>query len=170
MFSVNDVLQAMQGISSINNATKVAIAYNTGLWTTKTGTVLKGDVSAFDAVMMGITGTSPTEVADAFLMTKSLKSQKEFQDTIQKKVNQAHSRAIKAAIDQDDSTYRASMAQVRMWLAAGGWRPDQMGEVLSKSLKGNEDMINRIQKNFVTKAPQDDLKGRMDQFLKNNGQ
>jgi hypothetical protein len=170
MFSVNDVLQAFQGISSVNNATKVAIAYNTGLWTTKTGTVLKGDVSAFDAVMMGITGASPTEVADAFLMTKSLKSQKQYQDTIQKKVSQTYTRAIKAYADQDPSSGDAYMAQVKMWVAAGGWRPDQMSDVLSRALQGNEGMINRIKEDFVKKAPQNDLKGRMDQFLKSNGQ
>jgi hypothetical protein len=167
MFTANDVLQALQGISSVNNATKVAIAYNTGLWTTKNGVTLKGDVSAFDATMMAITGTSPTEVADAFLMTKSMKSQKEHQDAMQKKVNQVYSRAIKAYLDKDDTNGDAYMAQVRMWLAAGGWRPDQMGEVLSRALQGNENMIERIQQKFVTEAPQKDLKPRMDQLLKN---
>lgn len=167
MFTANDVLQALQGISSVNNATKVAIAYNTGLWTTKNGVTLKGDISTFDAVMMGITGTSPTEVADAFLMTKSMKSQKQHQDAMQKKVNQAYSRAIKAYLDKDDTNGDAYMAQTRMWLAAGGWRPDQMSEVLSRALQGNEDMINRIQQKFVTDAPQKDVGPRLNQLLKN---
>lgn len=167
MPTANDVLQAFQGISSVNNFTKMAIAFNTGMWTTKNGTVLKGDVGVFDALMMGITGTSPTDVADAFLMTKSMKSQKEFQDSVQKKVNQSYTRAIKAYVDEDPNTGDAYMAQVRMWVAAGGWRPDQMGSVFSMARKGNEDMIDKIKKNFVTKAPAGEAGARLDQLLKN---
>lgn len=163
----NDVMQALQGISSVNNAVKATVAYNTGLWTTKTGTVLKGDVSGFDAFMMGITGASPTNVADAFLMTKSLKDQKTFQDSIQKKVNQAYSRALKAYVDNDPTTGDSYMAQVRMWVAAGGWRPDQMSEVFSQARRGNENMIERIEKNFVTKAPEGQAAPRLEQLLKN---
>jgi hypothetical protein len=86
---------------------------------------------------------------------------------MQKRINVNYKRAIQAYSQNDPGTGDSNMAQVRMWLIAGGFRPDQYGSVLKRALSGNEEMASKIRSDFfIKKAPADQAQERLDAFMR----
>ena len=81
--TMNDLLGVARSIGTVNNATRAYIAYNTGLWVTKSG-VVQTEVDNSQVLFAALLGLSPQEAADAFPATKVLAERSKYKDQVVK--------------------------------------------------------------------------------------
>ena len=148
-----DVIKALQSVSTINYGTRTLAAMNLGTWMTKNGVKITSDVDTFDALFTGITGTSPRKVTDTFLKMKNMKDLKELQSEAERQIGVSYKQAIQAINNKDESTYKSAMAQTRLWLQMGQFRPDQYGQLIQKVLGPNLDLAQQTDMKWFLEGP-----------------
>jgi len=131
MFSINeaeviDLLNTFQ-VSSLDNATKLWKALNTGKWISRNGTIL-GDVSVQEAFVSSITGLSTEDISETFLRLDSGKKVKELIRSGQKQVTSEYQRARLALDKKDVDAFTYHMKKAKQYGIENGLTSSHMSQ------------------------------------------
>lgn len=169
--TMSDIIDVTKNVSSVNSTLQAWSMYNTGRYVTKQGSNVVNDATTMDAFMQGIFGLQKNEVGDTFRMIESLKEQKEYEEVYRKEVLKYFRQSLKAQQDGDSTGAEVALNKARAAFIAGGFRPDQMGEIAKRAAQQNESLFEAMQKQFVKKAPAAQQQDRLDAAIehkKNN--
>lgn len=133
----------LSSISTYNNVMKGLMAYNTGQYVSRNGLVLDS-VSGSDAIIMGLTGTQPQELNDAFLMLENIQAINATKKEAVKQYKKYLNLALKSHESQDDMI--AYLRVAKGFLVAGGLNPYEKAEALREALSGQETFVDSIAK------------------------
>lgn len=165
--TIHDLIDTSRTISSVNNAFKLYAALQTGKYITKNEVYLS-DMNTFDAWFSTITGLSPREVTDAFLMSRSLKGTKEMQVEAEKGFIKYYRRALQEGANGNNEAMEAYFKKSRSYLVIGDFRPDQYSDVLRRALDGQQSVAQRISERWIKQAPASKQYNRLQKSLEAN--
>lgn len=155
-----DFIDASQNISSVNNAMRVYYALNVGKWYSRNGTYMT-DIGGWEALFMGMTGLSPTEMSDAFLKIESLKDTKGYKDSTKKEIVKNIRRALESESQEDAVAFYTA---ARSLLIAGGFMPNEYAQIM-KEAQIPDSLLDSVNQQFIQKAPMDQKDSRMQDYL-----
>ncbi len=164
-FTTADTITALEEISTINNIGKMIYALNTHKAISKNEINL-GEVSNADAVMMGMLGTQPLKIADAFIMAEMAGEQKKMQDAVKKEVIKNYRRALREFDQGNDQAAERLMNNVNLQIKGGGFRIDELPAIISEALSGYESLVDKMNEKYLKSAPQDQIWDRTYRVMK----
>lgn len=150
-----DYLNALRTISSVNSA--VGAYYGLSLqevWT-KDGRLV-GDIDKLSAVIKGLTGWEPAEIADTYRMMSdgktrdraireiSLLAQSEFRKGLYEMANNNDAKAM-------DTYFKRAYVYMR----GAKLDPRQQKAALSSAIRNNEALIDKIRQEYIGKVPEE---------------
>lgn len=159
-----DALAITGNISTLNNATKMFFALNTGKYITK-NEVYMDDVNNWDAVFMGITGLTPQNITDAYLKMDSLKDVSDHQKEVKKLFIAEYRRALNEASKGNSDLADAYMKRAKVYFVGGGWQQPQWASLASEATQGLSSVVQGIEESFVNKSPEADRAAREEQLI-----
>lgn len=160
-----DILDVTKNISSVNSLLQAWSMYNTGRYITKNGNVLIKDATATDAFMQAFFGLQKNEVGDTMRMINSMEQQKEFEEKYRKEVLKYYRQSMHYRADGNDKEADVALKKAQAALVAGGFRPDQFGEIAKRAASQNESLFESMQKKFVKQAPPSQYQQRLEEAI-----
>lgn len=150
-----DFMGPIRTVNSINSAYTAKMAYDSGNWLTRNGNVMESGVSQWDAIFMGLTGLRHQSMDDSALLQWSMKSKEEQQKFFQSRFIEEWHRWIQAVNDNNDALADTLFKNAKVYLAAGDWKDEERGKILSIASEEIKPLIDRVRLNFyLNKAPQ----------------
>lgn len=162
---LEDLTEIVQNVSTANNALKMVYAWNTGRYVSKHQIYLS-DVSKMDALFMGLSGLVSTPLADAFVKIESLKEQKKAQDEAKKMVIKEFRRGLDEGWRGNEELMMSHMRRAKAYIVVGGFKETDEPALFSEAIRGYENLIDKINKDFWQKAPKEQYQGRMRSLFK----
>lgn len=150
--TMEDFLEVLRNISTVNNAFKAWYMYNQGRYFTKNGSVVTDNNTGFDAFMAGL-GLTSRDNTDTFLMLKSRKEQRQAEQEAEIEVIKWYRSAIREYNNEDQDLGDAYLRRAKAWLISSGISPDKYSGIISRAVKGNETLFNSVREDFWRKAP-----------------
>jgi len=157
-----DFIDATQNISSVNNAMRVYYAMNVGKWYSRNG-VYMTDIGGWEALFMGITGLSPTEMSDTFLKMESLVDTRDQKNQAKKEIIKNIQRALRSESPEETKQF---FTAARALLIAGGFMPNEYSQIM-KEAQLPDSLLDSVNRQFIEKAPIDQKDSRMQDYLNN---
>lgn len=152
---VNDMLDALRTISTVNSASRVYAAMMYGKYISRKGIVLS-DSTPFAATVSAITGLQPSEFSDAMIMRKETKEFTAYQRTLEQDIQKYGSRAFLEYTNGNKDAGDAYMKKVNALVELGGFSPSQKTSIVTEMTTGrNKTLVDRVRRDWVMKAPQD---------------
>ncbi len=164
-FIPEDAIAVLRESSTINQGYKAWYALNLGRFISKTENFTV-PADTLDAFMVAVLGLEPRKVADAYVMIESMKEFRDAQKYAQDQVVKNYRRSLKhvanggAVGDEDWMRYQRA---VSVWTKAGGFRPDQAGQILRSAIDDTS-LIDKVWNQFMLKAPPGQLEQRYQQM------
>jgi hypothetical protein len=152
---INDMLDALRTISTVNSANRVYAAMMYGKYISRKGIVLS-DTTPYAATVSAITGLQPSEFSDAMIMRKETKEFNEYQRTLERDIQKYGSRAYLEYANGNKDAGDAYMKKVNALVELGGFSPSQKTSIVTEMTTGrNKTLVDRVRRDWVMKAPQD---------------
>lgn len=167
--TVNDFVDAARNIATVNNAVKAYYALTTGRLLTK-GEALQTriDADGFDALLIGALGLVPQEVTDAYAMIRSNKEADEAKAAITKEAMVQFRRGLRAVDNPKEA--ETFFRNAKALLQGAGLTPLEVKDVWRRAMRENEDLIEQISPNFMTRDPEKRLPRFQQQIDEKYGQ
>lgn len=155
----DDFLAAASHVSSLGNAGKVALGLAAHRYLTRNG-VYVSDVTPIESLLFGI-GLTPRRITDANLMSQSMSETQKKQGGWEKLIIKDFNRALEEGAKGNDELANDYLKRAKIWVQAGNFQQTQTPAIFTKALKGWEQKIDQVERNFRgSKAPADQVKAR----------
>ena len=161
----SDFLDVARDIASVNLGVKAIVAFNIGSFMTKNETV-QDSATPFQAIFAGLTGLTPAAISDLQLMKDSMKDLKEAQDTFTKLIGVNYKRLQRAVNENNPTEAQDYAKRIKVYLIAGGFRPDQLAEVMSRAVGSTLTDVQKTNLDFIKNAPVGEGDARQKAFAK----
>lgn len=138
---LQDFVDVLKEISSVNQTWKLIVALNTGKWMSKNEGYL-GDVSKSMATFYALTGTQPQGVEDSYIKANIKKEEQALQKYVMKEAIQEYHRYLQAAKDNNPQEAQKFFKRTNTLLEGAGYPTDKIATFLSIAAKGFESSIN----------------------------
>jgi hypothetical protein len=157
--TADDFLDVARNISSVNNATKAWIVFNSGDWLTRTGSphggILKeGEAGDVMASMMAAMGVQPDEVSEGYLMIRSNRSEDQHRRAIDKEVELNFERWLKSLQQGEDELAKTFQKRAYILMHANDYTPLEIADALKRALRVNRELVESVAEEFVLNDPE----------------
>jgi hypothetical protein len=150
---VEDFIDPLREISTINNAWRLWGAVNTLKWLSKKDEFL-GNTTVANAIFMTATGLQTTDIADMHLLSQSIKDKKEGEKYAEKQFMQDFRRGLQALYDGNLEQHKKFMARSSALLKIVDYPQDKIPGLISQASKTYESLRERIDWSFfIADAP-----------------
>lgn len=143
-----DLLDVARNVASVDNWTKFYIALNSGRYLSRKGAYIT-DVNMVEATLQAILGTAPERVAESFSKSTALKKMQDARKQGQKKYEEYHRNAMRAAQSGDEDSYRIYAKRRDSVKAAYDLGPSEVNSIrerLFKEIPVDKAIDERMQK------------------------
>lgn len=170
--TVDDLIDPLRDISSVNTAYRDYAIANAGRWVSKNDAYL-ADASGWNALVSSTLGLSDQKIDDIQILHNSEHSQAEYEKDIENRFRKEFRRGLLALKNNDPEMSKKFFTRAQAWLEIGGYREDLIPSLINKALSDNESIAKKLDWSFyISKAPDDEAKTRLDayrklQFIKN---
>lgn len=152
--TLQDGIDALREISSVNQTAQAWLVYNTGMyWTKKGGEVLsmeQGDAMSALAIALGLT---PQEVTDTYLKMDSIRSHDEARRVATQEALQNFERGLRAAENRDEALMRTYFQRAYFILQMADLNAFERGEVFRDAMRTNQPLVEKIDMQFIQRFP-----------------
>lgn len=148
--TMKDFTSVLDIVSTFSNAHKAIVAFNTGQYIGKNGTLMDDDITGYESFVIGLTGVQPQRLADAFTMMDSDREFRKVQEVARKEIVKNMQMMFKA---EDDNEKIAYAKRAKAWYVSGGFRPDQASGIL-KALGDIKPMVDKAEWEFAKRSPE----------------
>lgn len=165
--TADNIWDAIREISSVNSAYRAYYAMNAGRWMSRKGQYLT-DVSPANAAWMTATGLQPQSVSDAYLISWSLKDQKEAEKHALQKFEVVYRRGMQATADDNPDAAKTYFIQARAILAIADFPDSEIAKAMALAAKNRESLLDREAWDFYLgqHVPESERLKRRDTFYK----
>lgn len=149
-----DFIDVLLNVSTLNNATRAYMIWNTGQWVSKSQGVVgnvKNDLVNVAAIALGLT---PQDIQDAYLMLDSNKKVQDAKNAIMREARVEARRGLKAARDGNIDEMNARYDRARWLLISGGFDSEEASQALMRFLTENESLIRQVGEDFMQNDPE----------------
>lgn len=160
---MNDFINIAEQVSTFNNSEKAWVGFNLGQYISKREG-LYTEVDKFESVLLAL-GINPKRVDDMYVMVDAIKDQKSAAEKMGKKMDEDWKIAIKAFNNGDYQTGQTYMARVQAWSAAANLTKQQEMQIFQRAMKGNEAMVDSIERRFRQTNPNLQSIDQLQQYL-----
>lgn len=149
-----DVIKAFKAISPIRTADQTRIAFKTGNWYTRKGTLLDTDIQPMDALWMFMSGLEHQDISDAFIKNNTIQDQKRDNEQTEKLFIERWHKGIASA--QAGPGYNPDQArkyfeQSRDILKMRAYPLSDYPSLYAKAMEGQETLVDSISRDFGMK-------------------
>jgi hypothetical protein len=155
--SWQDYLKPFQEISSVNNAVKLYYAVNTAKNMSKNEAYIS-DIDTNTAIFQSLTGLSEQKVSDQFVKGWIRKDELNAQNKAEKRFEQLWRRGIQSMSDDDPTQAAAYFKDAYASLKIADYPEDKLTELLAKTSRGYESMINNSDYTYFNKSVKESRK------------
>jgi hypothetical protein len=145
-FTVDDFLDPLLNISTMNNLRKAYIGATLGVYLSKKEGRL-GDVDKLDSFLFML-GLTPSHIDDTFLKGEYMKHKKTYQEEGIRDATAEVKRALKAAYDGDDHNYETYLRRAGKIAERDGLTQAQRRTVFDRAVLGYESYYEQVQKRW----------------------
>lgn len=138
-------------VSTVNQTWKLFTALNSGRWISKNEGYI-GDVSKTNAAFMAITGLSPQQQDDAYVIKNIKQSEIDFQKWVEKKATIEMHRYLQAVRDKNPEQAATFAKHVNTMLEASGYPVDRQASFYAKAVQDYKTQIDSQDFAFATKG------------------
>jgi len=161
--TVEDIIDPLKEISSVNTVWRDIAILNAGRWVSKTDSYL-ADASGWNAVVNTLTGLKDQQVNDIQTMRNSLKKQAEYEQEIENRFRQEFRRGLLAE-QTNAGDGKKFFTRAQAWLELGGYREDRISGLVSRAISDNQSLVDKLSFDFyLRKAPDKDVESRGNAF------
>jgi len=165
-FAVEDVLDALKSVTTVNNLTKAWLLANYSTYYTRTGVPIKNseDVNFMD-VMAQTLGVQPREMAKFYARKDVVKDQRSAAQELTKAIETEFSRAFRATASGDTKAAENHFNRARVLMeGVGRLSVTDRNQLFVNTLrKFKDEDMNELNRIFIMKAPTPEIqKGRID--------
>jgi len=165
-FAVEDVLDALKSVTTVNNLTKAWMLSQYSTYYTRTGVPIKNseDVNFMD-VMAQTLGVQPREMAKFYARKDVVKDQRSAAQELTKAIETEFSRAFKATASGDTKAAENHFNRARILMEGVGRLSvaDRNQLFVNTLRKFKDEDMNELNRIFIMKAPTPEIqKGRID--------
>ncbi len=162
-----DLASAFRNVSTINNTFQMYYAMNAGKFMSK-NEMFTSKADTFDGIMKGIFGLDPRSVSDAYIKIESMTEFKAAQDAAKKEVIKNYRRAMENYSDHE--AFKTYMTAARSWIIMGGFRPDQMEDIVKEAHRNSTSLVDNIENQWPKRGPAQDIPARFEQQMQQRNQ
>lgn len=162
----NDLVNVAENSSTLNNAEKMVRAWNSGSYISKTEGIVASNLDKFQSVMLGL-GLNPQSVNDAYTKMDMNKAQKSQGEKAQKEMTENWLIASRAGLAGDYNTMTDYMTRVHRTAVQAGLTKAQERQIYKNAMKGNESMVDSVEKQFQRSNPNLQSVPRFKEYLEN---
>lgn len=148
--TMKDFTSVLDIVSTFSNAHKAIVAFNTGQYIGKNGTLMDDNITGYESFVIGLTGVQPQRLADAFTMMDSDREFRKVQEVARKEIVKNMQMMFKA---EDDNEKIAYAKRAKAWYVSGGFRPDQASGIM-KALGDIKPMVDKAEWEFAKRSPE----------------
>lgn len=148
---VEDFLEPLREIESLDNALQIMYALNVGVWISKSGLEIS-EVSKTEALIMGLTGLRTQNISNTYWRLGALRDLNKLQRRQEREIRKWINRAIRSAESGDREGALSKMKRARLEFIAGNFRIDQWNDVARRALRNiplDRAIAYEFQKNFI---------------------
>lgn len=141
----------LKRISTVNITSRLTSALSTGNWMSQKGQLLDKDVSPMAAILMSATGVQPQRVGDIRNLSIIAQEKKDKEQKVEEefiKIFGKYSRAVAAREPGQVTDYGKQMRAV---LVTGGYPYEKYGALIARAAKGNESLVNNMERSLYTR-------------------
>jgi hypothetical protein len=160
-----DLMGALQTISTLGLEERIRGALSYGKYISKTGTIV-GDMDSVDAAF-SVLGLTPTHLADAQLLAKLEKSDKNQQKGFETLILRDYSRAIAASANNDPQGFTDYMKRVSAYIVLGDFNVEAQQKIYANAMKYQPNAEDRIRWDAVKNSPDSQYSARFNSFFVN---
>lgn len=160
-----DLTSALQTISTLSLEERVRGALSYGKYISRTGLQV-GDMDGIDAAFATL-GLTPTHIADAQLLSKIEKGDKNGQKGYETLVLQNWAKAVAAGASGNAAEFADYMKRVQSYITLGDFNEEEKQRLYSRALKYQPDSEQRIRWDMVKNAPNSQYIDRFNSFFVN---
>lgn len=158
-----DFIDASRTLSVANNAAKIAYGLQTGRYFSKNETYLT-DVTPFQTIFMGVTGMQKMELTDAFIRNNSLGDLKKDRQRETKEILKELRRGFAEGYHGRYNKMHDHMTRAEAIMESRGWTYEERSSAMTRAMSGYESYIDKINRDWIEKAPLPDKLNRMNNF------
>lgn len=156
-----DLVQPFKEISTVNQFTKWWSALESSKWISKNEQYVS-DVEPLRATLLALTGMSPQEQDDMFIMDKIIKGETDAQKVAEKKFIKDWRRGLQAFASDDPQQGDAYIRNAISWLTTSGYQYDEILKIMAVANKGYESSIDASQYKSWTQGDRNKLDQRLE--------
>ncbi len=146
-----DFIDLFSNVSTVSSGAKILAAVNLGRLVNK-GEVAVDEINTYQAVIMGITGLSPIQVKDIYVMQDALKHKQELQKFARDQIIKYYRRGFQAKDHDDELAYYRT---AQKWIVAGGFRHDEAAAIMAEASGGGlETLHDKTDRQFNKQFPE----------------
>ena len=161
----DDVMTTARSMSSgLDHAAKSYIAYQTGIWASKQGTVLATDVTKLQAVISGLTGFQRQDIQNTWLTKWLEKGQEGTWKTAENRFIQEWTRGMQNAVAGNAPEATINMKNAYSYLTVSGFPIERYTDAIKKATLANKSLIDRIDYSYWMKNVPPEDKARRQQI------
>lgn len=152
---IDDFVDALREVSSVNNAVRAYQVYTMGEWLTKQDGLIAHVPGEDPMVALAVAvGMTPQEVADTYLKLRSNKQFDDIRSEITQDALMNFRRGLKYAADGDEENYQFYARRARALMVSGGFNHRDRAQVLRRAVSENEALIERVDRDFMRRNPE----------------
>lgn len=162
--AMEDLLDPLKEISSVNTAFRALAIANGGRWVSKKEGYL-ADATPWNAVVNATLGLKDQEINNIQILHNSLKSQAQYEKEVEERFRVEFRRGALALKDNNPELSKKFFTRAQAWLELGGYREDMYGQLVNKAISDNDSVLSKLSWDFYRrKAPDDQTATRADAF------
>lgn len=150
---VDDALDAARNISTVDNATKIVMAWNFGKYISKNNTYIAPSTT-YDAIVSGITGLTPIEVSDAFVKGDIMKKEADAKKVLGKEIVKDLQKGFQAGKDRDWHQMEVYNRRAAWKTQMGGFTPTEARDLTHDAVRG-QSVMETIDSKWFRQAPKE---------------
>ena len=160
--TVEDLIDPLRNISSVNTAVRDYFIMNGGRWVSKNDAYL-ADANGWDAFMSTAFGLKDQNINNIQIMSNAIKAQGEAEKVAEAQFRQEFRRAQLALKENDPAGHKKFMTRAQAWLELGGFREDRINGLVARAIDDNTSVLDKLNFDFyLRKAPDKDTDSRAD--------
>jgi hypothetical protein len=165
-FMWEDVFNETKVISTVNNTARAVYAFNFGRYLTNYEIYID-DITPLSAILMGITGLSPQEISDTFLLIPANRDREQTKKDAQRFITKYVRRGVEALYQQNNEEAERYFRAARIHLIGAGFRPDEYSASLMQALNNQQSLVDKIRKEFfIDNAPYSQIDQRREEYMR----
>jgi hypothetical protein len=138
-----DVLDVFNEVKSVSDTRAAIVSLNTGRWVNKNSDYIS-DVDKKETALMFLTGLRETQQSDLYNKKQVIQGNQDVQKDALKSFTRDMNRSFIAAASADYAQAAQYRRKAIAWLVASDYPTEKVGHAISKAMKGNQSLIDRI--------------------------